>query len=115
MMLGSRNPCKGQRMLAVMRREQLLGNNPRGATLVAALVDVQGADVEAFAALELFGRELLKPQCTAEIHLLESKRICCHHYWRSTVPSTASIKQNRDGEVVCANMPAHERARSACN
>jgi len=54
MMLGSRNPCKGQRMLAVMRREQLLGNNPRGATLVAALVDVQGADVEAFAALELF-------------------------------------------------------------
>jgi len=74
MMLGSRNPCKGQRMLAVMRREQLLGNNPRGATLVAALVDVQGADVEAFAALELFGREFLKPQCTAEIHLLESKR-----------------------------------------
>jgi len=61
-------------MLAVMRREQLLGNNPRGATLVAALVDVQGADVEALAALELFGREFLKPQCTAEIHLLESKR-----------------------------------------
>jgi hypothetical protein len=60
MMLGSRNPCKGQRMLAVMRREQLLGNNRRGATLVAALLDAQDADVEAFVALELLGRELLK-------------------------------------------------------
>ena len=39
---------------------------------MAAPVEVHGPDVEAFATLKLFGRELLKGQDTAEIHLLES-------------------------------------------
>jgi hypothetical protein len=57
---GFRQRVRGERMLVLIRREQLLGNNPRGATLLAALVDVQGADVEALAALELSRCELLK-------------------------------------------------------
>jgi len=53
-------------VLELIRRQQLLGNNPFGAALLAAPVDVQGSDVEAFATLKLVGRELVKCQDTAE-------------------------------------------------
>ena len=94
MMLRSRTAYDGKWVLVLIRPEQL--QNPRGATLPAARVVVQDPNVEAFAALEWFGRELLKCQDTAEIHLLESNPHYFVIYFRLPGPLSRSFKQSGD-------------------